>query len=166
MKVKTKYLLFGLILVFSLNKAYTQNEISYVNMTKLDAFYSGNVLQDPEFECRQTGREVHFDSNPLFLNGQVLDFNKFNLDTKGVLTLVKGIQGTEEAATIPFFVTIRRNGKVVEDEKMLFLNRELFQINLSDIFPFSKFGDLLIIKPARAEDWKAKRILKLFNGGC
>jgi hypothetical protein len=45
------------------------------------------------------------------------------------------------------------------------LNKELYKINLSDIFPFCKDGDLLIVKPARAEDWASKRILKLL-GGC
>ena len=34
------------------------------------------------------------------------------------------------------------------------------------VFKFAKEGDLLIIKPARAEDWRAKRILKLIVNGC
>ncbi len=173
MQAKTKYLFIGLVIVFNLHATYSQNDkaaslnsISYINLTKLDVFYSNTVMQDPEFECRQNGRQTDFTSNPLFINGQVMDVNKFNMDSKGVLTVVKQQGGDAGAMPIPFYVSIRRHGKVIEDKKMSFLNKELYNINLSEIFLFSMHGDVLIIKPARAEDWKAKRILKLFAKGC
>jgi hypothetical protein len=167
MKVTIKYLFIGLIIALNFNAAFTQNNsVAYTDLTKLDFFYLGTVMQDPEFACRGNGKDAVFSSNPLCLDGKVLDYSKFNMDSKGILTLVKDKQGTEDAKIIPFYVSIRRNGKIVEDEKMTFLKKECYQINLSDIFPFSKSGDMLIIAPAREEDWKAKRILKLFGGGC
>ena len=48
---------------------------------------------------------------------------------------------------------------------MLFANKFLERINLFDILPFAKEGDVLIVKRVRAEDFPAKRILKLTNGG-
>ena len=169
MKVKIKYLALGLSLIFNLNKVFTQNNsISYVNMTKLDVFYSNTVLQDPEFSCSDKSSQTNFASNPLFLNGQAMDVNKFSLESKGVLSLViiKDKSETREATPVPFYVSIRRNGKMLDAQEMPFLNKEVYEINLADIFAFSKQGDMLIIVPAKAEDWKAKRILKLFNRGC
>jgi hypothetical protein len=76
------------------------------------------------------------------------------------------IKTTSVMKPIPFYVSIRRNGVIVEDNKMNFLNKQLYKVNLSDVFPFSKPGDVLIINPVNPEDWKAKRILKLLNMGC
>jgi hypothetical protein len=174
MHVKSKYLFVGLIVTLSLTTAFSQNgdattsinTSSYINLTKLDVFYSNSVMQDPEFGCRDNGSQTVFRSNPIFINGQPMDISKFNLASKGILTLVKEQGGDAGSTTIPFYVSIRRNGKIIEDKKMLFLNKECLDINLSDIFSFSKQGDMLIISPARQEDWKAKRILKLFAGGC
>jgi hypothetical protein len=174
MKVKTKYLALGLVLLFNLNKAFTQNDgsyknsVSYINMTKLDVFYSNTVLQDPEFSCSDKSSQNNFASNPLFLNGQAMDINKFSLESKGILSLVivKDKSETRQATPIPFYVSIRRNGKILDAQEMPFLNKEIFEINLADIFAFGKQGDMLIIVPAKAEDWKAKRILKLFSRGC
>jgi hypothetical protein len=100
------------------------------------------------------------------LNDKTLDYGAFDLQSKGVLTLVKGNLITVKATPISFFVSIRRNGKILDDKNMLFLNKPLYKINLSKIFPFAKEGDILIINPVQAENWKAKRILKLIGGGC
>ena len=58
-----------------------------------------------------------------------------------------------------------RGSKILENKKMLFANKFLERINLFDILPFAKEGDVLIVKRVRAEDFPAKRILKLTNGG-
>jgi hypothetical protein len=168
MTAKIKNLALGLALILNLHAAYAQNSVSYINMTKLDAFYSNSVLQNPEFSCSDNSSQTNFVSNPLYLNGQAMDVNKFSLESKGVLTLVivKDKSETRESTPVPFYVSIRRNGKILDAQEMPFLNKEIFEINLADIFAFSKQGDMLIIVPAKAEDWKAKRILKLFNKGC
>jgi hypothetical protein len=174
MHIKIKHIALCLIIALNGYAAFAQNGevtsvkamLPFTELTKLDVFYLKRVLQDSEFECRPKGNETTFESNPLVLNGKALDFERFNMDSKGILTLVKGKPETADATPIPFFVSIRRHGQIITDEKMPFLHKELYDINLSDIFLFSKPGDMLIIRPARAEDWKAKRILKLFAGGC
>ena len=176
MKAKTKYLVIGLVLALNLNEAYSQtSNITFIDFNKLDVLYTykskldehaEDVMQNNEFERKDIGNEAPINCNPLLLNGQVLDYGTFDLNSKGLLTVVSGKPETAEAKPIPFYVSLRRNGKVLDNKQMPFLNKELYKVNLSDIFPFSKNGDLLIIKPAKAEDWRAKRILKLIGQGC
>jgi hypothetical protein len=151
--------------------------------------HARDVMQNSEFELTTVAKESVIPSNPLVLNGETLDYSTFDLNSRGFLTLVKEVHETvavkstvvrasvtnampEKATTlvvmkpIPFSVSIRRNRVIVEDKKMNFLNKKLYKVNLSDVFPFSKPGDVLIINPMNPEDWKAKRILKLLNMGC
>lgn len=173
MKSKTKNLFIALIVLLSFNNAFTQNDKdafselskSFTNLTQFKFFYKESdytrakeVMQDNEFEKKGCSVQI----NPLQLNGQTLDYSTFDLSSKGVLSLVNG---QSDSKNIPFQVIIRRNGEIIEDKKMSFLNKELYKINLSDIFPFCMHGDMLIIKPTKPEDWMAKRILKLL-GGC
>jgi hypothetical protein len=176
MEAKTKILFVVLAVLFNLNVTLAQNgkdsfaelSQSFTNLTQFKFFYketdykrAKEVMQNNEFE--KSGCSVQV--NPLLVDGKALDYGAFDLNTKGMLSLVNGQAETKNAQNIPFYVAIRRNGEIIEDKKMSFLNKELYKINLSDIFSFCKDGDLLIIKPARAEDWMAKRILKLL-GGC
>jgi hypothetical protein len=170
--------------------------ISYDNMKALNRLnaarnseqHARDVMQNSEFELTTVAKESVIPSNPLVLNGEKLDYSTFDLNSRGFLTLVKEVHETaaakstivrtsitnampEKAKTvvltpIPFSVSIRRNGVMVEDKKMNFLNKKLYKVNLSDVFPFSKPRDVLIINPVNPEDWKAKRILKLLNQGC
>lgn len=129
--------------------------------------HAQEVMQNNELVQNTIGQNVHFYANPLQLNGQLLDYGTFDMSNKGVLTVVRGNPESKDAQAVPFYVSIRRNGKIVENKKMSFLNKAVQKINLSDIFPFCEQGDVLIVNPSRAEDWKAKRILKLFGGsGC
>ena len=176
MKAKSKNLFIALVMLISINNAFAQNSTetfaelskSFTDLTRFKFFYketdykrAKEVMQNNEFE--KSGCNVQI--NPLQVNGKALDYGTFDLFTKGVLSLVNGSAESQQANNIPFYVSIRRNGEIIEDKKMSFLNKELYKINLSDIFSFCKYGDLLIIKPARAENWAAKRILKLL-GGC
>jgi hypothetical protein len=185
MKGKMKFLMAALITLLSMEFNYAQsysyekpvtfkqnNDVYVEKLTNLNWFNKNTnnnntakeVIQDNEFERNEAGELANFYLNPLLLNGRTLDLNNFFLGTKGILSVVKGKPETNEAKAIPFYVYIRRDGKIIEDSKMSFLNKTLFKIELSDIFPFCKRGDLLIIKPVRGEDWKAKRILKLIEG--
>jgi hypothetical protein len=127
--------------------------------------HAQEVTQDNELVQNAIGQDAHFVANPLQINGKSLDYDNFGVNTRGVLTLVKGNPDSKEAQLIPFYVSIRRNGNILEDKKMVFLGKALYKINLSDLIPFSRDGDVLIVNPVRVEDWKAKRILK-YLGGC
>ncbi len=177
MEAKTKNLFIALVVLFNLNNSLAQNGTetfadltkSFTDLTRLKLFYketdykhAKEVMQNNEFE--KSGCSVQI--NPLLLDGKALDYGTFDLFTKGVLSLVNGQAENPQAKNIPFYVSIRRNGEIIEDKKMPFLNKELYKINVSDIFSFCKDGDLLIVKPAKAEHWMTKRILKLLGGGC
>jgi hypothetical protein len=177
MEKKMKYLFMGLMLLFTMSIFAQNNSDVVASITKNSFFYKPNpedfkrerakeVMQDNELERHEVGQYENFNTNPLMLNDKTLDYGAFNLQSKGTLTLVKGNLITVKATPISFYVSIRRNGKILNDKKMLFLNKPLNKINLSEIFPFSKEGDMLIINPVNVENWKAKRILKLIGGGC
>ena len=174
MQTRMKFLFLFLTVIFYLNLASAQSsDFVLTDLTRMYLFYNSRpvnhakeVMQDNELEKNALGENANISWNPLLLNGKVLDYDMFFLESKGVLTLVKGKPETDEATPIPFYISIRRNGKIFEDKKMTFLNKSLYKINLSALSTFTKNGDILIIKPARAEDWKAKRILKLIANGC
>jgi hypothetical protein len=176
MRVKIKYLFAFLLGVFNITFTNAQSlESYYAQMTVLPFFraltrpprltHAQKVAQDSEFERKDVGKDADFAANPLLINGIPLNYDTFDGNTKGILTVVKGNPNSKEAQTIPFYVSIRRNGRILKDEKMSFLKKKLQSVKLSDIFLFTKFDDVLIINPVKAEDWKAKRVLKLL-GGC
>jgi hypothetical protein len=175
MKEKIKWLFVLLVSVFSTTVADAQSLETYANLTTIPFFriwakpprltHAQEVMQDNELVRHEIGQDANFYANPLQINGKALDYNIFDMGTKGILTVVKGNPESKEARPIPFNISIRRNGKILADKKMSFLNKTLYKINLSDIFPHSQFGDVLIINPVRTADWKAKRLLKLI-GGC
>ena len=123
------------------------------------------VIQDNEFVPHNIGQDANFYANPLLIDGKPLDYSQFSWGSTGELSVVKGNPESKESERIPFYVSIRRNGEIIVDKKMPFLDKALYKVNLSDLQPFSRPDDVLIINPVRREDWKAKRILKLI-GGC
>jgi hypothetical protein len=175
MKEKSKWLFVFLLCAFSSTVVDAQTLESYAHMTTIPWFrvwanpprltHAQEVMQDNELVRHEIGQDANFHTNLLQINGKALDYNIFDMSTKGVLTVVKGDPDSKGAQPIPFYVSIRRNGKILEDKKMSFLNKTLYKINLSEIFSFSEHGDVLIVNPVRAADWKAKRLLKLL-GGC
>lgn len=173
MKVKMKYIVWGLAMAFNFNLLTAQTGDSYfVSLTRIGWFYNPSsianakeVMQDNEFDRNEAGLISNIFANPLLLNGQLLDYGKFDLSTTGILTVVRGNPEKPEATPIPFYVYIRRNGVLVEGKKTPLSDKVIYKLDLKEIFLGCKPGDLLIIKPAKAEDWRAKRILKLI-GGC
>jgi predicted nucleic acid-binding Zn ribbon protein len=175
MQKKIKRLHTLLLVIFTTTVSHTQPLESYAQMTTIPWFrvwanpprltHAQEVIQDNEWVRNDMGKDANFHTNPLQINGRMLDYNTFDLSTKGMLTVVKGNPTSKEAQAIPFSISIRRNGEILTDKKMSFLNKTLYKVNLSDIFPFSQHGDILIVNPARVEDWKGKRLLKLL-GGC
>jgi hypothetical protein len=153
-----------------------QRNASYINgLTSIKKFYdpqgekqerehASQVMQCIDYDRNEAGISSDIYDNPLLLNGKSLDYGKFYLGTEGLLTVVKGNPETAAAKAIPFYIQIKRNGKIINTDKMLFSGKALQKIQLSEIYPFCKNGDMLIIKPVNAEDWKAKKILKLIEG--
>lgn len=118
------------------------------------------VTQDNELEYHTQSVGTFF-SNPLQLNGIELDYSKFNIGTEGELTLIKGNAVTGRATPIPFYIYLRRDGKILELPVEKALKKKLWKIDLHAILKHAEPGDQLIIKPANNEDWQAKRILKV-----
>ncbi len=161
MQQKVKFAFALLMCALNITVATAQLDY-YATMTKLPFLNkkrSELVMQDNEFEKTEAGQYANFGCSPLQLDGHALDLEKFDLMTKGVITIVR------DKDPIPFYVSVRRDGKIIEHKKMLSCQKAVNQVNLSDILPFCKDGDVLILNPSNPNDWKAKRILKLL-GGC
>ena len=126
--------------------------------------HATQVLQDDEL----TGKSAIADAsefywNPLLVNGTMLDYNKFTISSRGLLSVAKGNPSNPKAEKIPFAAFIRRQGKIIQtwsDEK------GIYEIDIEKLLIHAKSGDQLIIDPVHPKDWKAKRILKLLGGGC
>jgi hypothetical protein len=122
------------------------------------------VMQDNEFEISAESVGKFF-CNPLLLDGQPLDYRAFNVASRGELTLIKGDALTGSPMQIPFYIYLRRDGKILGQQSDKALKKKLWKIELPTLLKFAEPGDQLIIEPVNKEDWQAKRILKLL-GGC
>jgi hypothetical protein len=106
----------------------------------------------------------NFLCNPLVLDGMVLDYNTFTLQSKGELKLIKGDQKSKKTIEIPFYLHLRRNGVLIAHpcgDGVIFS-----KIEISAILKAAQDGDELIIEPVNKEDWPAKRILRIGWGRC
>ena len=140
------------------------SSLNLFNQTKnLDR--AKEVMQDNEYTS--TGNEQgNFYSNPLMLNGKPLDYNVFNLESKGELTVIKGAAITGETTQVLFYVYLRRDGNKVFIQGCERSDISQTKIDISEILQYAKPGDLLVIEPVNKEDGPVKRILKLLNLGC
>jgi len=145
-----------IILVFALTDQISYGQGSEIHLTMLSN----------EFNSSEIGSLENIHCNPILLSGKPLDYETFNLDSKGKLILVKGNPTTPEATAIPFYIQLRRHGSIVRTGELMFLNYELFEIEISKVLFYAKLGDHLIINPTRPRDWKAKRIIKLIEPDC
>jgi hypothetical protein len=173
MKKRTKCLLVLLIITFNALVANAQQTFTdyyrqhFTLLRQPNPPHGQQVAQNNEIVVNTNIKNANFYDNPLQLNGKTLDYDNFTMNSKGTLKVILGNPDSKDAEPVPFYITIRSNGKFVQDKKMPFLNKALYQVNLSDIMPYCQIDDVLIISPAREEDGKAKRILKLLlGGGC
>ena len=81
--------------------------------TLLTADRAKEVMQDNEF-VRNGLAMGNFLYNPLLIDGQLLDYSKFSIKSKGELTLIKGSYVAGRAIQIPFYVYLRRNGAILK----------------------------------------------------
>ena len=98
------------------------------------------------------------------LNGKPIDYDAFNVQSKGELTVIKGGTITGVTMQVPFNAYLRRDGN-----KVLIPGKEKSSIgqikmDISEILQHAKPGDQLVIEPVNKEDGHVKRILKLLDG--
>ncbi len=117
---------------------------------------------DNEFSPQNTPDKFFF-CNPLLLNGQSIDFSNFRISSKGVLRMMHGEPESKAATPVKFKICLRRNGLKVESKQIKFLDKELLYVEISEVLAYSRPGDHLIIKPVNKEDWRAKRILVMYD---
>ena len=123
------------------------------------------IIHDDEYTM--TGNESgNFYCNPLLLNGKPLDYNTFNVGTKGELTVIKGAPVTARTIEVPFHAYLRRDGIKIFIPTLERFDITNTRMEISEILKYAKPGDLLIIEAVRREDSAVKRILKVIKGGC
>ena len=106
------------------------------------------------------GGENYFYGNPLVLNGKPLDYQTFWKGSKGLLALVKGNPNSADSPRVPFKIYLKHEGQVV-NKGLSSDTRELYEVEVAHILALARFGDQLIIEPARESDAKAKRVINL-----
>src|SRR3981189_2400652 len=112
--------------------------VCVANGQRLTSFYpfnpNGNakeVMQNNEFERSEIGQAQNIYCNPLLLDGHLLDYGNFTINTKGELELIKGEPESSGSTKIPFFIQLRRDGKIIEGKNMDFVNKHLYRIEIS-----------------------------------
>jgi hypothetical protein len=121
---------------------------------------TGSMFMNTGFE-RTLGKQQPIHCNPLLLDGAPLDYKTFNIESKGQLTVVNGDPKMAGSEKIPFYLQLVRNG-----EEIHFLSQESYQVEISKVLAFARYGDHLVITPAFHRHWKAKRLIELKEGGC
>lgn len=106
------------------------------------------------------GGENYFYGNPLVLNGKPLDYQTFWKGSKGLLALVKGNPNSADSPKVPFKIYLKHEGEVV-NKGLSSDTRELYEVEIAHVLALARFGDQLIIEPARESDMKAKRVINL-----
>lgn len=81
------------------------------------------------------------------------------------LTLVHGDPRSAEATTIPFRVSLRRDGRLLSRPGSVALDQQVEAVDLADVLALARAGDHLIIDPVSGRDWLAKRIILLRVAG-
>jgi beta-lactamase regulating signal transducer with metallopeptidase domain len=128
-----------------------------LKLTLTDPFARNELVPHPG-----PGRQFH--CNPLHVDGRPADAQTVTVETHGTLTLVHVDPHSGVTARILFTVSLRGDGKVLDEPKSALLNRPLLEADLGSVFAFARSGDQLIVDPVNPGDWRAKRIIAL--GGC
>lgn len=97
----------------------------------------------------------------LMLDGEALDHNKFNLSTRGKLSLVSGISGTNDSTALRFNIFLKRDGEFVPT---VFSNLVMDQAELEEVLKLAVTGDQILIVPFNMANWQSKLVLKLVDG--
>jgi hypothetical protein len=165
--LKKSYTLLMLLTVIISSRTFAQDLSSWNFLARTETSPRAlDVIRDNEYTT--TGFENgNFYRNPLLLDGRLLDYTRFSLESKGELTVIKGAAVTGNTVQVPFYVYLRRDGNKVVLPGNEKCSKGQDKIEISEILKHAKPGDELIIEPVNKEDGPAKRILKLLSaGGC
>lgn len=122
-------------------------------------------VKDVEPHRNTPGKDALNTCHPLLLNGKVFDDENFDIHSRGLLTMVEGRPESSEARLIPFRVSRKRKGMLLEEHAGATLEGK-YELNLSLLLAHSHPGDQLIIYPIRKEHCKAKRVLRITSDKC
>lgn len=131
-------------------------------LTNLETILGYNVQRDNEITYNGKPDGTFF-WKPLMLDGEALYNNRFSLETKGELKLIKGETQSGKIIEIPFSLHLRRNGTLINAGQCK--GGTFLKVEISTILKSAQDGDELIVEPVNKEDWPAKRIVKI-GGGC
>ncbi|GJM30257.1 MAG: hypothetical protein DHS20C17_28920 [Cyclobacteriaceae bacterium] len=123
------------------------------------------MFMNSEFE-RILGHQQPIHCNPLLLDGIPLDYQTFNLESKGQLTVVNGDPEMASSEKIPFYLQLVRNGSELPIAELPFLNQGTYQLEVSKVLVHARYGDQLVITPTYHRHWKAGRTIELKETGC
>ena len=142
---------------------------SFTDLNYTNVCIHGNkfteMAQDNEQRISVPDQDDVIYSNSLLLNGKAFDDENFDIHSRGLLTMVEGKPESSEARLIPFRVSRKRKGMLLEEHAGATLEGK-YELNLSLLLAHSHPGDQLIIYPIRKEHCRAKRILRITSDKC
>lgn len=96
----------------------------------------------------------------LTLNGTPIDFEKFGINSEGVMALYQGNVTSYRRKAIPFRLMVSRDKKVIWTWPR---NNDLetYAQPMDEVWPFVRLGDELIVEPSRPTDGEARRVIKI-----
>jgi hypothetical protein len=158
-----RYILLMLLTVIIGSRTFAQDcDLNFLTLKQTSA-RAKEVMQNNEYTS--TGYEKgNFYCNPLMLNGKPVDYDAFNMATKGELTVIKGAAITGVTVYVLFYAYLRRDGNKVLIPGNERCSTGKTTVDISEILQHAKPGDQLIIEPVHKEDGHVKRILKLLDG--
>jgi hypothetical protein len=106
--------------------------------------------------------QLVFADNPLLINGQPLNYEYFSIGSKGILTMIIDDSKSKDSKTIPFKVYLRRDKKIVHLGGYT-SDRQLSEIEISEVLKFANLGDELVIEPVDKKYYTSTRVFFLRN---
>lgn len=100
----------------------------------------------------------NFYANPLLLNGESVEFSVFSSVNRGMISLVKGNPESETKTKTPFYIYIKRAGRMV-DAYSYAHNNAVTEFEMAEILKFAQVGDQIIIDPANKNEQVGRRII-------
>lgn len=98
-------------------------------------------------------------ANLLLLNGQPLDYERFWLNSRGVLAVIEGDPRSASHNPVPFRVSLRRAGKVLR-QWPADSEESAYSVQLDEVWPHAQFGDELVVDPVDGASPQSVRSLE------
>ena len=99
----------------------------------------------------------NFYLNPLLLNGKSVDFSIFSMVNTGMISLA-GNPDSESKTKIPFYISIKRSGKIVEAYSNIH-HHAVLEVNMAEILKYAQVGDQIVIDPAEMKGQIGRKII-------